>query len=396
MAALPLTVAHMLRRTGGDPRWAIMMAPLGFTMSFYWGFLNFLVATPAAILFLTRVLAYAERPSRRQGAWLGLFACFLLFCHVLIMAISCSIAAIMILSATKSWKRLWPLSAPWPLAAIWFLHARGRDADLRLALGFDWRWSRFLQFPSEILGLAGGFDRTQCACALGLCALPFLMGARIRWPRLLPAAAAAIMFFVLPFRAFGTSYLYPRFSVFVIPLVLAGLEASPRPRRPRLFLALGLALVLTSMMSLTLRFRAFGGEARDFDAVLSDMDPGRTVLSLNFLPGSTAIAAPVFLHFPMWYEATRGGVVDPSFADGYQQPVRHRQPVFTAQTTWSPQRFRWDENGDYDYFVVRSRVDVAPALFAGKPVSLIENRGLWWLYQRRRGQALGTSGRGHS
>ena len=383
MAALPLSTARLLRSAGGDPRWAMIMAPLGFTMSFYWGFLNFLVATPAAILFLAHAFEYAQAPSRRKGAWLGFFAFFLLLCHALILAFSCAIAAIMILGATKSWKRLWPLAMPWPAAVIWIIVTLNRDSTLHQAVAYQWNWARFSQFSSEIFGLSVGFDRVQFACALGLCVLPFLMGARVRRSRLLPSAAATLLFFTLPFCVFGTSYIYPRFAVFVIPLALFGLEASSLPRLPRLGPALGLALVLVSMLALTRRFRAYEDEARDFDAVLNAMEPGRTALSLVYLPGSAAIAAPVFLHFPMWYEATRGGVVEPSFADGFPQLVRHRPTVGAMPSAWSPRDFRWETNGGHDYFVVRARADVAPHLFAGKPVSLTVNRGLWWLYRRR-------------
>ncbi|MGA3128947.1 MAG: hypothetical protein ABSD13_19810 [Candidatus Korobacteraceae bacterium] len=78
---------------------------------------------------------------------------------------------------------------------------------------------------------------------------------------------------------------------------------------------------ISMTISATLRYDA---EARGFKQILSDMEPNQRALSLMFIQTSQGFPAPVFLHFPAWYSATKQGVVDVNFAVFAVELVRYR------------------------------------------------------------------------
>jgi hypothetical protein len=132
----------------------------------------------------------------------------------------------------------------------------------------------------------------------------------------------------------------------------------------------------------------YDAEARGFREVMSAMQPNERALSLMLMQHMNASPAPVFLHFPAWYSATKQGVVDMNFAMFPVALVRYR-PSLPSQdpsvSEWHPQTFRWAEwRGDmYRYFVVHAPVDLKYRLFgwAPCPVSLVAHSDNWWLYE---------------
>ncbi len=108
--------------------------------------------------------------------------------------------------------------------------------------------------------------------------------------------------------------------------------------------------------------------------------------------GSPLFVAPVYLHWPAWYQATRGGIVDFSFADFFPQIVRYKAnaPPRITETVGNDLRwFQWDVNGgaNYDYFLVRSSEDIRAPLFREQSphIELVARSGLWWLYRNTAG-----------
>ena len=119
------------------------------------------------------------------------------------------------------------------------------------------------------------------------------------------------------------------------------------------------------------------------------MDPGRRVAAMVVDNASPRFMLPVYLHFPAWYQATHGGVVDFNFAEFHPQMVRYRPgvgPRISETGVWYPTAFEWDRSGGdrYDYFVVKSPVDASAAIFKGRrsSVELVTQSGWWWLYRK--------------
>jgi hypothetical protein len=240
-------------------------------------------------------------------------------------------------------------------------------------------------FP-RLLGMKAGAASTLMGASLFL--LPLLAGARPakRLSAWVPFAVSLIALLFLPFLAFG-AILFHRFTVFALPFFLIGLKPS-KTIRP-VWRALAVPLIFGWMGLLSARTMNYDSDARDFNQILSKMDSNQRALSLMFTNGSDAFPAPVFLHFPAWYSATKNGVVDGSFAQGYQMLVVYKpfkSPTGQEGIEWFPQTFNWDRThgGDYRYFVVHAPVDMGLKLFRSAPcrITLAAHSNLWWLYEK--------------
>lgn len=401
LIGIPLSTAVLMRETGADPYWALLTIPSMYGFTFAWGFFNFLVATPLGLLFLAYVIRHARRPTWRSSLGVGTFAVLLFFCHALICLFFLAIAAVYVVAESRSLRRaalvFSPIVAVLPVILAWYFRTSRGNAGITQGLVWDLGWMSSPD-PQELGGRITGFfprllglSPRVCNLVLGvvLFVLPFLAGARVRrrlavW---VPLAVCAAVLLFGPTTALGTWAIYPRFTVFALPFFVLGLETLPvaRPawRAAPIFLLVGW---MSITISATLRYEA---EARGFKQVLSAMEPNERALSLMFLQNSKGSPAPVFLHFPAWYSATKQGVVDINFAVFPVELVRFR-PTMSAPdasvSEWHPQAFRWKQwrGGTYRYFVVHAPVDLGYRLFAWAPcpVSLVTRSEDWWLYEK--------------
>ena len=74
--AYPLALVPATRVGRLDPFWALLGFPAAFGFSFWFGFVNFVLVTPLAILFLTALMRFPDDPSRSR--WIKLSAAALL------------------------------------------------------------------------------------------------------------------------------------------------------------------------------------------------------------------------------------------------------------------------------------------------------------------------------
>jgi hypothetical protein len=391
VVATPLAMDRLLARTGADRSLALLGIPLAFGFSFYWGFLNFIVAIPIGIAFVASCHGYARRPTLRRAIVLALFAIGLYFAHVLVLAVAGAAGALVIAAAAPGPRaaalRVAPLLAPAPFVALWAFRTQASESLVRTPDLWAIGAGRVLELPATLLGYAG--DREAGAMAALLAVAVVVIGIRPRRSLLAwaPAAVALAAFLLGPFRAFGTFYLYQRFAAFTAPLALAATLPGTSARRVRLGRALLLLLVVGWMGILTLRFQAFDADARRFDTLVAAMVPARRVLALTFEPGSPAVGGFPFLHFAAWYQAEKGGVLGFSFATFFPELARYRagaEPPMTVGLEWYPELFRWERDGEYDYFVVRAASDLEPRLqrASGGRLALEARDGRWWLYRR--------------
>lgn len=388
--ALPLALAHLLRRAGGDPWGALLGFPLAYGFAFYWGFTNYLLAVPVGLAFAAAGLGYARAPSRRKGAALALFAFVLYSCHALAFALCVPIVAAWILafSGFSGWRRLWPLAPAAAVIAVWVVALRLVDPNAAPPLLWsEPLWQRLAELPKMLVG-AGRRGGPWLVGGLLALALPWV-GARWRgrpaW-RWIPVATALALYLAAPNRALGTWFVYPRFAVFAAAFVLLVLEPASARWRRRLGRGLVLAFAAGWMVFLGLELRAVDAEARGFDAVIEHAEPGRRLLGLVFDPGyEHAAGLPVFAHFHMWYLARKGGLAEYTFGIAAPQLIHYRPgagPLSHPELSLHPERFDFRRDGRFDYFLVRSRRDLGPRLFAGAPVVLEARSGAWWLYRR--------------
>lgn len=389
--ALPLAMAHLFRRAGADVWGALFGFPLAYGFAFYWGFFNYMLALPAALLFIAAGLDYARAPSRRRGLALTLFAFVVYFCHALAFGLAVPVVGVWILifagELRAGLRRLWPLLPAVGMIALWvaWQSATNPSVDAPL-LWSEPPWQRLLDLPANLLG-AGRQGGPRLLGGLLVLLLPFV-GARPRLAPvalLAPAALAFLYYLAVPNRALNTFFVYPRYAVFAAVFALMAFVPSAGRRRIAGRLAAAL-FVLGWMGFLTADFRRMAPEARRFDAVLEKMEPGRRVLGLNFDPGYAFVAGmPVFGHFHMWYQAEKGGIAEYTFGVAAPQLVHYRPgkgPLADPGLSRRPQLFDFRLDGGFDYFIVRAPIDLGPRLFPAAAAELEVRSGDWWLYRR--------------
>jgi len=400
LAALPLATAVVMRETGADYYWALLTIPALYGFSYNWGFLNFLVATPAGLLFLALVMRHTRKPTPRSVASLALFSILLFFSHALIYVFFGVIACVYVMLQTGNLRKavvaVSPTAAAVPLAVLWYLRTKA-NPGVQDPVFWNLGWitsrdahtwgGRLTGFFPCLLGLWPAFF--SLLFGIALFALPFLAGVRLskRLSVWAPLAVCMATIFFAPTGGHSGWALAQRFTVFALPFFAIGLQKSPvsRPawRAATIFLLLAWMSVI---ISATVRYDV---EVRGFKQILSAMEPNQRVLSLMFLQDTKTSPAPVFVHFPAWYSATKQGVVDMNFAVfpvalvRYGPSVPPQNPIVSE---WHPQTFRWAEwrGGMYRYFVVHAPVDLGYRLFgwAPCPVRLVAHSDNWWLYEK--------------
>jgi hypothetical protein len=188
----------------------------------------------------------------------------------------------------------------------------------------------------------------------------------------------------------NTAYFYHRMVIFIVPLWLMTLDAPSGPGRRLDWIAM---LVVAGWVLLNAgRFAAFARETESFKPIIAAMEPGRRAASMVVENMSPLFGTPLYLHFPLWYQVEKRGIVDFNFADFYSQPVRYGKnagPRIVDELGWNPTWFQWSAHGGarYDYFIVKCRFDVSNEIFKEKrgSVQLVARSEWWWLYRNLEG-----------
>ena len=411
LAGIPIATAVLILETGGDSRWALLSVPAMYGFDFQWGFLNFLVAVPLGLLFLALVFRVTAAPSRRGWIAIALAINGLFFCHAMI-ALACGAAAgiIMLLRGRDLRTRLFhvaSLASVVPIMVIWG-SLTSEHPDAQQPIGWDLGWLRSTDdyYSWQASWAQDGFGWGRLAGilprALGghpsisvylfggaLILLPFLFRAKPRrdaacWA---PLAVCALILFLAPSSTFGAYYIAERFAIFVLPFYALVIDGTNKPKMPATSgIALMLAVWMTAVVSHTLVYER---EADGFTQVLARTKPGERVMSFPFERDSDAAIAPLFLHYPAWYAALDGGIVDPSLAVHHVELVRYTSDAQIGMRFWGfefrPENFDWDYFGAplFRYFVAREATDPAPHMFEEVPClpHRIAHANHWWIYE---------------
>lgn len=392
----------LLRAAGADARWKWVAIPGSYGFAFYWGFLSFIVATPVALLFLIQAIRFARQPTLRNALATAAFSVFLFFCHVIVLCFV-SLAALGYLVGCNYRNirqlaiRSLPFAAPLPLIAIWLVATYTTEisaSSTPMAYGgpFLGRLYQLLLQPTG-RDVFSPFFTVPAAAAVVL--LPVLAGSRFspRPERWLPFAVGLLVFFIIPGYIMNAGFIAYRLGIFLTPLWLmawdAPSEGSARPSEQNLEW-LALPIVLLWVVFNVGRFSAFAGDSRSFDTLMAAAEPNRRVAAMVEENTTRWFSTPVYMHHVAWYTSTHRGIVDFNFADFYSQTVRYKPdvgPRISEPLAWAPRDFDWERDGGavYDYFVVKSGLDISAAIFKQKrpAVELVQHVGSWWLYRNK-------------
>jgi len=397
-------------RFGADERLDWLFIPSFFGLAYKWGFLTFLVAAPVGLAFIWVARSYQERPQMRNGMVLTLFGVALFFCHGLLFLAAAAIGAAFLIAdgffRRRGWRHVAVALLPYfALAAVFLVYFAIDRVEERAMAAHPapllWGYDLHRLFGLAVFIFGNSGDWRLAPFALIMLAVPWLLGCRLNaaascaW---VPLAVVLAMWAVVPQFALGTAWMYERFGMFLLPfyalLFRRGERVAParrRDRRPAPAVVQGLAaLVCWALLALESdRIAAFDRETRDFDAVMEAAAPGQRALSLMFDPASRAARdSREYGHFPLWYQADKGGLVDMNFAWYPPQVVRFRPdrlPAVELGFEWNPRSFDWTRHHGrtYRYFFVRGG-PLPPAVIRNGecPVALLKSSGPWSLYER--------------
>jgi hypothetical protein len=418
LIALPLCTSLLMTETGTDIYWAILVIPVMYGFSYYWGLLNFIVAAPLGILFLWMVIRNSRKHCNKNLLLTALLLNLLFFCHALICAFFGAISLLYSLFEQTSRKQIVRNAAALlsviPLAFWWLktttlsepVAHRPTVWDLGFFNTVDpyykslaaWAttpdhpgWGRISGFVPRMLGVEPRAEYLLIAAALF--GIPVLAGARLSkeiklW---IPLLVCITVLLFAPNNILGTAFVFQRFTVFALPFFLILAQApqtSPPYARVLRFATPGIVLVWIAAVSL--RVEAYDYSARGFKELMERMEPGQRVLSLDYDRDDASVIAPVFAHYAAWYSAEKGGVVDPSNAFWFVELVRYRRDKIpkarVSDFEWHPGNFSWSryDGAAYRYFIVRNGAEAGAYIFrdAACPVRLKYSSNVWWLYER--------------
>jgi hypothetical protein len=412
VAATPYALMYLLGALERDRALALFALPLAYNAHLILGFINFLMAIPAALFGLGLCAEQCREYKRWRAVALGAVAIFCFFCHVVPFAFL--VLGVCLLVVQRSLARSALLFAPLVpsllIGAAWMAQSPAGQATLSAAGGsddaqraqyqtFDVSLRDLPNWLTDVFYAGEGAKRLQYFLALllvswllGVMRAVFLKtwrgqaalwapGSFVRLVPLVPLAAAA--YFVLPS---GYAWIWPIAQRFPLLALLLFVPVLPKPPRVALAAITAALLWLAAAQQQDVR-RAFAQFDREevgaFDAALAAIPEGQRVMGLMFSRGSQHVKFSPFIHFVAYYQARKGGAVMFSFADFPQSPFRFREdnrpPRVQPRWEWLPQRVKPADMRWYDYVLVRGG--------SGDPCrgacELRFRQGFWSVWKRR-------------
>lgn len=406
--AFVLLCRKIRSRFNADPRldWLFLITFFGY--AYKWGFFTFLVAAPIGLLFILLAEEYARAPSRAQSLKLVVTGLVLLASHGLVFLFA--VGAGFGMHLVRNYRLRNVLSSSWPFIAlivvcgVYFVVNKKFNSDMptNLSSAIQWNYGP-IRFAKALLYTVAPFSAPAsmlipAAVVVITLAAPWLLGLKINRRNLLtlvPFALTAFILVFVPNYAFSTGLLYQRFALFLLPayawMFLAPAQGTPGSGR-RSWVVILLMVATWSLLTLhTARTLNFSKETAGIDNVISRLEPDQRALMLIFDPQSEADGRfKIYVHYPAWYQAEKGGLVDFNFAWFPPQIVRYRPdhlPTVAPGFEWNADTFSWPRHrGDsYRYFFIRHTAALPASLFAGAACqpALLVREGYWSIYENR-------------
>jgi hypothetical protein len=391
LAYLAFVVVGMRLRAhfGGDSRLDWFFLPTFFGFAYSWGFYTFLIASPVVLFFILAFDRYAQHPSLRGGIWTTLIGLVLLLSHGLGFVFGAMVASCLftIRCHTAGGACVQIQAEYW---------AKGH-------LPFTWDFS-IMRVPRLLANSVGDYYTPKMMLIFIMAvmvAIPWLMGLRLN--RRDPAtwvlfAISLFICLIVPGTMIATAYVYQRFALYVLPAyALIFMAAAVRQnadgqsvtRRGTLSSMALVACVWTTFVFHSLEMKNFANEAKDFETVMSAMEPKQRVLALTFDSRSEEANLDLpYRHYATWYQSEKQGLVDFNFAWFPPQIVRFRPDKLPKVMeglkgqNFTVQKYPLEP---YRYIVARHTAALPATLFKGADCApqLVMKKGTWSLFERK-------------
>ena len=393
--ALPLAMRLLARRTNADTWTSLLGFPLAFGFTFYWGFINFQIAIPLAVLYIALAYELARKPSAARAFALAALALLLVLSHGLTF-VFCAAVTLALACFVRPLKNaplvLIPALLPTPLIVWWVLKTRGSETLATHPPGWNLGLFRAIHFPSMLL--SDEYDVAAVGAFILAVVVVAVMGMRPtrdarRW---IIFGGAGLMYLFGPQAALGAAFMFQRFAIFTVIGCFVVLEPARRATWGRYALAV---IAIGWALLLTIRFNRFGAEAAEFDRISAAIPAGRRLAYYIASPRSAFVPGGVYAHYPAYYQERNGGIVSWSFASFFPQLMRYRAgaaPQIRGSALSKPANIDWQGLSTFDFVLIRASHDPTAALarYAPYPLFPKTRTQTWWLYATPRGRNLGA------
>lgn len=378
-------------------RWSLFLfIPFLFNWNFYWGFLNFIIAIGPCMFLLFIGVKMVDSKSPKLYWMIGLSALILFFFHILIALMYVGLISSYVLVKTLRLKHcLLTLAALSPFILLtlkWMLPGSiegeteqftSRVTSTIWNLGFH----KITLLPTTMLS-SYYYGETSALIAMWgtfiILAGAFYYGT-INRERLLLFFLIFLAYLLLPQYSFHCHFLYERFAFLLIPFSIYAIADNRLKSMwfARLMQATSVLIPFLYLSSLLGVFFSFNEENKDFSKLLSYMEMNKRVLSLPLNNRARSVSGPVMLHFPLWYQATHGGLTEYNFGILIRYKKGH-VPKAGHLFVWNPKSFNKDIFEEYDYYVIRYPEPFKQFPFEGckNKFQLLHQEGNWHLYSQ--------------
>lgn len=383
----------VLLAAAGRPSWyAFFALPASFSYVIAYGFVNYALGVPIALLTIARFLRWRARECGVGWVVFGALLCAL--AHpvvVLFLAVS-----IVVASLERDGVSERALRAVTPLlpAIVWVLvcrahHAASPDAtSMASSNGYDIpAWKKLMGLAENTLGDVGG-SIDDALFLVAMAALAVLWVLRRRRESLTPLMYLwGVVYVLMPLVFMGAWAMFQRVSPFWLAFAVVAAPRAPRVAR----VTKGVAIVAASGVAVVtlLRFAQLDGrDAREvLDAVPADARLASVIYAWR---GTPTVEHPIWIHYAAYALARQPIELGRSFARDYGDfVVRERDWQSKPRPSeWEPQKFDVTSAFGRRYTTVFVRTpDDAPGedpskrLFgARKGARVLAHRGRFWLF----------------
>ncbi|MCV6638825.1 hypothetical protein [Candidatus Albibeggiatoa sp. nov. NOAA] len=366
-----------------------------FNLSFYWGFLSFLIGWPFFALLMVQDL----KPISKKN-WLLTFVLLvlLLSSHALWFLLGAIYIFIQVIFYWKDWQvsfyKISPLIPIGIVSIVWFQSL----SVTRSASGFDtaphWFFSPIDRLMPEffldfMLGGIRGNLEFVIAGALFLWVILALytnygqLKQKVDSKLLLGAALFLSIVLFAPDKYMNTVFFANRWLPFVMIMLVLAL---PKPVfNPRLLAIYIIGLVALFSVETTRMWMLFDKyELSGLRSSLEALPNEQRVLGLDFIKTSEFIKGRPFLQTFAYTQAVKGGSINFSFAEHHSGIVHYKQPRMTGWTPnldWYAERVTPEDFQFFDYALVNATDDLHLRLSSRQDLQVITEQGKWRLYQ---------------
>jgi hypothetical protein len=337
--ALPLAVRYAFRsaRPESAPL-AVLSFPFLFNCLLHYGFYNFNLSIA---LFFAAIGYWQGRSARagwRESAVLAMILLAIYACHGVSWGLA--LVALAILSPRSTgWLAL--ATAPSIAAGLWFFTGRAGGGGPGPQVSFALRWNGLWHFSTAVSSYAGLHQQAGAALALflGCAAGACLLRRPPKWP-IAFSAAVLVMYFALPWQAFGGMFLIERLNLYFFLSLLLWIAAVKWSSAWRNSLMAGAAVFSVALLALNLPWY------REANQLIAEYLSGAEQIRAN-----TAFVSLVY--------SPRG---EGPMRDLYGEPLRHTAGYAAVMRS----AVNLDNyEAETDLFPVMFRPERSPAVFIG-------------------------------